>query len=339
VAARRRADGCEETGSEHLIAVPGGTKEVTPALRIVFFGTPEFAVPALRALLAGNDDVVAVVCQPDKPAGRGQHLTPPPVKELALEMGVDVLQPAKLRTPDFAEVLLPLAPNLIVVAAYGKILPPSILDLPQYGCINVHASLLPKYRGAAPIQWAIRRGEERTGVTIMQMNERMDAGDILFQHETPIGPHETYGELQERLAELGVTALMDTIGRLHAGAVTRTPQREADMTLAPMIKKDEGRIDWAQPATVLARMTRAFNPWPSAYTHLDGKLLKIHRAHPTPAATHAAPGTVTATADTLAVATGDGVLVIDELQLEGRKRLAAADFVRGGLKTGTVLGS
>jgi len=311
---------------------------VTPPPRIVFFGTPEFAVPSLRALLASEDQVVGVVCQPDKPAGRGQHVTPPPVKELALEAGVPFLQPAKLRTPNFAEVLRPLAPDLIVVAAYGKILPKSILDLPQYGCVNVHASLLPKYRGAAPIQWAILRGEERSGVTIMQMNERMDAGDILLQQDTPIATHETYGELQARLAERGAAALMEAIGRLHTGTLTRTPQREAEMTLAPLIKKDDGRIDWTHSASSIARMARAFNPWPSAFTQLDGKLLKIHRAHDIATPTNAAPGTVMATTEAITVATGDGVLGIDELQLEGRKRLTAAEFGRGSIKAGTVLG-
>jgi methionyl-tRNA formyltransferase len=308
-------------------------------LKIVFFGTPEFAVPSLRALLAGSDPLVGVVCQPDKPAGRGQQLAAPPVKRVALEAGVQVLQPQKLRTPDFAELLRPLAPDLIVVAAYGKILPKSILDLPRHGCINVHASLLPKYRGAAPIQWAILRGEERSGVTIMQMNERMDAGDILLQRETPIGPDETHGELQARLAELGAAALIEALARLRAGTLTAVPQCEADMTLAPMIKKEDGRIDWTQPAVAIACMVRAFNPWPSAFTFLGDKLLKIHKAHATAAAGTASPGTITALHDGISIATGSGTLVLQELQLEGRKRLSAADFVRGGhITVGAALG-
>lgn len=307
-------------------------------LRLIFFGTPEFAVPSLRVLLAGSDPVVAVVCQPDKPAGRGQHLTAPPVKQVAREAGVTVLQPEKLRTPDFAETLRPLAPDLIVVAAYGKILPRSLLELPRYGCINVHASLLPQYRGAAPIQWAIVRGEVRTGVTIMQMNERMDAGDILLQRETAIGADETYGELQTRLAQLGAEALHDALTQLHTGSLPKRPQRESQMTLAPMIKKEDGRIDWTQPAAHIARVVRAFNPWPSAFTYLDGKLLKVHQAHPIAAAA-VPPGTVTKTGDGIAVATGQGTLVLTELQLEGRKRLHATDFARGGaIKVGTTLG-
>lgn len=309
-------------------------------LRIVFFGTPEFAVPSVRALLAGSDPVVGVVCQPDKPAGRGRRVTMPPVKQLALECLLPVLQPEKLRAPEFLDALRVWAPEIIIVAAYGKILPKVVLDLPPHGCINVHASLLPKYRGAAPIQWAILRGEERTGVTIMRMNERMDAGDILLQEETPIGPQETYGELQARLADLGAAALMQAVRQLHAAALTGRAQIEEQMTLAPMIQKEQGRIDWSQPAVAIARMVRAFNPWPSAFTAVDGKLLKVHRAHATPQRTDALAGTVTQVENGIAVAAGDGALVLDEVQLEGRKCLAAAAFARGGaLKLGTVLGA
>jgi methionyl-tRNA formyltransferase len=313
---------------------------VTAQLRLVFFGTPQFAVPSLRALLAGTDPVVGVVCQPDKPAGRGQRLNVPPVKQAALEAQVPVLQPEKLRSPEFLEALRQWAPDLIVVAAYGRILPKTVLDLPAHGCINVHGSLLPKYRGAAPVQWAILRGEETTGVTIMQMNERMDAGDILLQRETRIRSEETYGELQARLAEIGARALMEAIAQLHAGTIQARAQREEDVTLAPIIKKEDGCIDWTQPATAIARRVRAFNPWPSAFTYLDGKLLKIHRAHPDAGRSTAAPGSVVQPHGDLAVATGDGVLVLDELQLEGRKRLSVAEFARGGgIKVGTVLGS
>jgi methionyl-tRNA formyltransferase len=307
-------------------------------MRIVFFGTPEFAVPSLRALLSGHDAVVGVVCQPDKPAGRGQHLAAPPVKRLALEAGVPVVQPEKLRTPEAGDALRAWKPDLIVVAAYGRILPAPILELPEHGCINVHASLLPQYRGAAPIQWAILRGEETTGVTIMQMNERMDAGDILLQRATPIGADETYGELQTRLAHLGAEALCDTIAQLHAGTLSRRTQRHEDMTLAPMVRKADGRIAWTTPAIDIARMVRAFNPWPSAFTALDDKLLKIHRAHASATTTTAAPGTVAAIDQGIAVATGEGTLVLEELQLEGRKRLRAAEFVHGGgIRIGTVL--
>jgi methionyl-tRNA formyltransferase len=312
---------------------------VDKRFRIVFFGTPEFAVPTLRALLAGPARLVGVVCQPDKPAGRGQHLAIPPVKQVALEAGVPVLQPENLRVPEAIATLTAWAPDLIVVAAYGKILPKSILDLPRFGCINVHASILPKYRGAAPIQRAILRGETRTGVTIMRMNERMDAGDILLAVETEIGPDETYGALQTRLAELGAPALCEAVARLHAGTLVGQPQCETDMTLAPMIKKEDGRIDWRQPAIVLARRVRAFNPWPSAFTHLGGKQLKIHRAHADSLYRKSPPGTVVSVSNGICVATGEGTLVLDEVQLEGRKRLPAVEFSRGSIKVGVVLGA
>ncbi len=307
-------------------------------LRIVFFGTPEFALPSLQALIAGRDPVIGVVCQPDKPAGRGQQLAAPPVKQAALRAGLQVFQPDKLRAPDALETLASWAPDLIVVAAYGKILPKVVLDLPPRGCINVHASLLPKYRGAAPIQWAILRGEKHTGVTIMRINERMDAGDILLHEPTDIGPRETYGELQARLADIGALALMKAIAGLHSGTLLPQPQQEDEMTLAPMIRKEEGRIDWAQPAAYLERMVRAFSPWPSAYTSLGTKQLKIHQAHIASSTAGAVPGAVVALREGIAVATGDGVLVLDEVQLEGRKRLPAADFARGAVKVGMVLG-
>jgi methionyl-tRNA formyltransferase len=311
---------------------------VNKLLRIVFFGTPEFAVPSLRALHAGRDPVMGVVCQPDKPAGRGQQLTVPPVKRAALRAELAVFQPEKLRAPETLETLASWAPDLIVVVAYGKILPKLILELPQLGCINVHASLLPKYRGAAPIHWAILRGEERTGITIMCMNERMDAGDVLLQKEVDIGPQETCGELQARLAEGGARLLMEAIARLHAGTLMRQPQQEDQMTLAPMIKKEDGRIDWTQPAAHIARMVRAFNPWPSAFTCLGGKQLKIHRAHAEAWRPAAQPGAVLRAEKGVSVATGEGTLVLDEVQLEGRKRLSAAEFARGAIKVGIVLG-
>jgi methionyl-tRNA formyltransferase len=319
----------------HSRAISGSVNNL---LRIVFFGTPEFAVPSLRALLTGRDPVIGVVCQPDKPAGRGQQLTVPPVKRAALRAGLPVFQPEKLRVPETLETLASWAPDLIVVAAYGKILPKLVLELPPLGCINVHASLLPKYRGAAPIQWAILRGEERTGITIMCMNERMDAGDVLLQQETDIGPQETYGEVQARLAEMGAHVLMETIARLHAGTLMPQPQHEDEMTLAPMIKKEDGRIDWMQPAVQISRRVRAFNPWPSAFTSLGGKQLKIHRAHTEVSPPTAPPGTVLRAGEGIAVATGEGTLVLDELQLEGRKRLSAAEFARGAVKVGMVLG-
>ena len=307
-------------------------------LRIVFFGTPEFAVPSLRALLDGLDSVVGVVCQPDKPAGRGQRLVAPPVKQLAQEHQVTVLQPARLRTPEPLAALEKLQPDLIVVAAYGKILPPTMLALPRHGCINVHASLLPKYRGAAPIQWAILRGETVTGITIMQMNEGMDTGDVLLQRRTTIDDQETYGELQSRLAELGATALLEALERLKRGELRPQPQDDRAATMAPMIDKEDGRLDWRRPAVELARFVRAFNPWPSAFTTIDGALLKIHRARAVDARA-GSPGTVLRADEVILVGCGEGALQLDELQLAGRRRLPAADFLRGvRLKPGTQLG-
>lgn len=313
---------------------------MTDPFRIVFFGTPEFAVPSLRALRAGADSVVGVVCQPDRPAGRGQQLQAPPVKLAAVEAGIPVLQPLKIRTPEFLDELRAWAPDLIVVAAYGRILPRTILDLPRLGCINVHASLLPKYRGAAPIQWAILRGEVRTGVTIMRLVEELDAGDMLLQREIDIGAGETYGELQTRLADLGAAALHEALALLHAGTLVATPQVHEQATLAPPLEKEQGRIDWCKSAVEIARQVRAFNPWPSAFTHIEGKLLKIHRAHAAAAAdSDRAPGTVLSSGAEIRIATGDGALVLDELQLEGRKRLAAAEFSRGGApRPGVILG-
>ncbi|MBI1816856.1 MAG: methionyl-tRNA formyltransferase [Deltaproteobacteria bacterium] len=307
-------------------------------LRIVFFGTPEFAVPSLRALLDGEDEVVGVVCQPDKPAGRGHKLGTSPIKDLASARALPVLQPPKLRAEDAFTALRELRPDLIVVAAYGKILPPSFLTLPRLGCINVHASLLPKYRGAAPIQWAILHGETVTGITVMQMNEGMDTGDVLLQSETPIGDDETYGELQTRLADLGAAALQQALSSLKRGELHARPQDDAAATAAPMIQKEDGRIDWSRRAIDIARAVRAYNPWPSATTTLDGTLLKIHRAH-VMATNSDAPGTVHVRGSEIVVACGERALRIEQLQLAGRKSLSAAEFLHGGrIPSGARLG-
>lgn len=308
--------------------------------RVVFFGTPEFAVPALQALLDGPDSVVGVICQPDKPAGRGQQLQAPPVKRLALERGLPVAQPAKVKTEELPNLLRGWAPDLGVVAAYGRILPNPVLELPRLGCINVHASLLPKYRGAAPIQWALLEGEAVTGVTIMRMNERMDEGDTLLQRAMPIAAGESYGALQQRLAQLGGDALMEALAALHAGTLAATPQDHTQATYARMIRKADGAIDWQSPAAAIAQRVQAFNPWPSAYTTHKDRMLKIHRARPASGAAGAAAGTVLAIGESIRVATGDGVLDIDELQLEGKRALPARDFSRGGgLAVGDRLGA
>ena len=303
-------------------------------------GTPAFACTILEALIARPDPVVGVVCQPDKPRGRGLGVVAPEVKVLAEAHGLPVLQPDRLRPPAAQDALRALAPDLIVVAAYGKILPPAILTLPPHGCINVHASLLPRHRGAAPITWAIMTGDATTGVTIMAMNEGMDEGDMLLVRDTPIGAEETGGELTARLADLGAQALGEAIDGLKAGRITPTPQPATGVTLAPRIEREHCRIDWARPATELARQIRALAPAPSAFTTLGGRLLKVHRAAAEPESRTEAPGTVLAAGTSgIAVATGAGTRRLLEVQLEGRRRLGAGEFVAGSrLAPGACLG-
>lgn len=304
-------------------------------------GTPEFACPSLAALLARRDPVVGVVCQPDKPQGRGLSVEAPPVKRLALAHGVPVLQPPRLREPDAIAALQALAPDLIVVAAYGKILPRVLLDLPPQGCINVHASLLPRHRGAAPIQHAILAGDARTGVTIMAMNEVMDAGDIRLMCDVPIADDDTGGSLTERLAQLGASALDDAIDQLHAGTLPRHPQPADGITFAPRIERAHAQLDWSRDAAALARVVRAFQPAPVAFTTWNGTVLRVHRALAVAWEGNAPPGTVIRANPTgIVVATGQGALQLTEVQLEGRKRLPVAAFLAGArLAPGTCLGA
>lgn len=298
-------------------------------MRVAFFGTPEFAAIALEAIVAGSDTVVGVVCQPDKPAGRGQRLTPPAVKVVAETHGLPVEQPASVRTEAFLSTLRAWNPDVIVVAAYGRILPPAVLALPRFGCINIHASLLPRHRGAAPIQWAIAHGDAVTGITIMQMDEGMDTGAILLQRETPIAPDETAGSLHDRLARIGASAIREALAALADHTLTSTPQDDAAATHAPMLRKDDGRIDWTRPAVEIERRIRAFDPWPSAFTQWNGRRLRLFRARVARQDEPSAAGTIVAVGDSLRIATGAGCLECDELQLEGRKRLPAPEFVRG----------
>jgi len=304
-------------------------------------GTPAFACPILEALIARPDPVVGVVCQPDRPRGRGLGVTAPEVKQLAETHGIPVLQPERLRPPAVLDQLSALAPDLIVVAAYGKILPPALLTLPPQGCINVHASLLPRHRGAAPIAWAILAGDAVTGVTIMAMNEGMDEGDILLVRDTPIGADETGGELAARLSALGAQAIGEAIDGRKAGRIRPTPQPATGITMAPRIAREHCRIDWTRPAIELARQIRALAPAPSAFTTLGGRLLKAHRAAAEAETSSAAPGTVIAAGPSgIAIATGAGTLRLLEVQLEGRRRLGAAEFVAGSrLAPGTCLGT
>lgn len=297
--------------------------------RVVFFGTPEIAVPTLARLLR-DAEVRAVVAQPDRPRGRGQKVGAPPTKVLAALTGVPVLQPLKMKDPALWETLASFGADVFVVIAYGRILPPAILGIPPRGCVNVHASLLPAYRGAAPIQWAILRGEKRTGVTLMQMDEGLDTGPMLARVETPIGPDETAGELGARLGELGAGLLGDELPAIVAGTLPPEPQDGRHATHAPLLDKESGRLRFDRPAQELHDLVRGMNPWPSATTTLQGKLLKVHRTRPAPGEPAGAPGTIVAAGgDGIWVACADGALVLTEVQLEGRQRMRAGDFVAG----------
>lgn len=299
---------------------------------IVFMGTPDFAVPVLRALInAPGREVTAVFTQPDKPRGRSGKLQMTPVKELALENGIPVYQPVRIRQGESLEILKRIAPDVIVVAAFGQIIPKDILELPRYGCINVHASLLPAYRGAAPIQWAILRGEKESGVTTMRMGTGLDTGDMILKTVVPLAEDETGGSLFEKLSEAGADLLLDTLSALEEGrAVFEKQPEESPTPYAAMLKHESGRIDWSADAVSIERLVRAMDPWPSAYTTLEGKNLKIWKARTIDAHTDAVPGTITQVGkDQFTVQTGSGSLQILELQLEGKKRMMADAFLRG----------
>lgn len=302
-----------------------------PRPRSIFFGTPEFAVP-LVAATAKVTDLVAVVTQPDRPKGRGQELAPPPVKVWAQERGIPVFQPTKLRDGTLLEQLRPFAPDVAVVAAYGRILPKDLLDFPHSGCVNVHASLLPKYRGAAPIQWAIAEGETETGVTLMRMDEGLDTGDMISVMTLPIGEEDTAGTLHEKLSHLGADILERDLVRYVNGELTPVPQDHDRHTLAPILEKEHGRLDFHLPAATLAHRIRGFSPWPGAFTFLQPgqkELLKVIRAIPSEQTSSQPPGTVVSTKPLL-VSAGDGsVLELVEVQAEGKRRMAAQDFVAG----------
>lgn len=302
-------------------------------------GTPEFAVPSLQALIESEDEVITVITQSDKPKGRGLEVVPPPTKVLAEEHGVPVLQPQKIKTEEFFNELKKFNPDLICVAAYGKILPKNILDLPPYGCINVHASLLPKYRGAAPINWAIIRGEKVTGITTMKMDEGMDTGDMLLKKEVQVDDEDTGETLSEKLSHVGAELLIDTIRLLKKGELQPVQQDNSQATYAPMLKKEHGKIDWEKPAEEIRNLIRGTIPWPGAYTTIDGKLLKIHKARVSEGAGN--PGEVIKSdSGILRVSTGKGTLDLLELQLEGGKRLPAEEFLRGRrIKEGMVFGN
>ena len=300
-------------------------------MRIVFMGTPDFAAASLEALLKSDDSVVGIVTQPDRPKGRGQILTPSPVKIIAQRAQIPLLQPLKMKDPEFLQALAGWRPDLIVVAAFGRILPLVILSLPPRGCINVHGSLLPKYRGAGPIQWAIINGETETGITTMLMDEGMDTGAMLLQEPIPITADDTTGSLSPRLAELGGRLLIETIVRLKAGTLVPQPQDSSQATLAPLLKKEDGAIDWALPATALANRVRGLSPWPGAYTTVaGGERWTIWRALALPGSATSPPGVVVAiTNEAIHVATGEGVLVVMELQPANSRRMAVSQYLAG----------
>ncbi|WP_319526029.1 methionyl-tRNA formyltransferase [uncultured Desulfosarcina sp.] len=309
-------------------------------LKIVYMGTPDFAVPPLRALHESGYQVVAVVTQPDRPKGRGRKLAPPPVKKTAAAFGIQVIQPETVRSDDFHQRMRQLAPDLFVVVAFGQILAPSLLAIPSMGAVNVHASLLPRHRGAAPIQWAIIEGDAETGVTTMMMDKGMDTGDILLMEKTPIAAEETAVELHDRLSEMGAPLLLETLKRLQTGDLTPIPQNPAKATYAPMLKKTDGEIDWSQPAERIARRIRGMTPWPGAYTFSDGMRLKIFKARVLERDISVPPGTILeCMPGELRVATGKSALAISEIQGKSGKRMPIDDFLCGcRLPDGTCLG-
>ena len=307
-------------------------------MKIIFMGTPDFAVGTLRSLAEAGHEITLVVSQPDKPKGRGHAMVPTPVKVVAEELGIPVFQPVKIR--EAKDVLEKTEADVCVVAAFGQIIPASILHMKKYGCINVHASLLPKYRGAAPIQWAVIDGEKESGVTIMQMDEGLDTGDMLAKAIVPLDEKETGGSLFDKLSEAGGRLCVETLAKLEKGEIIPKKQGESPTAYASMLDKKMGNIDWNKSAVVIERLVRGLNPWPSAYTHLDGKTLKIWACDVLPqSASKGESGEILeVTKDAIHVQTGDGILVLREIQLAGKARMDAGAFLRGyKVVPGTVL--
>lgn len=304
-------------------------------MRIVYMGTPEIAAVILNTLLEDKKDVIAVVTQPDKPKGRGKEMASPPVKELAMKYNIPIYQPKKVKEPEFLEILKELNPDMIIVAAFGQILPKAILELPKYGCINVHASLLPKYRGSAPIQWVIINGEKTTGVTIMHMDTGVDTGDMILKEEVEIAEDETGGSLHDKIAAAGGKALLKALQQIENGTAAREKQDDGNCFYAKMLDKTMGELDFSKSAVILERLIRGLNPWPSAYTHFEGKTLKIWSAKVVDTIDQKdnidlPNGTVAKVdKDSFYIKTGNGYLKIMEVQLEGKKRMQTADFLRG----------
>ncbi|MBH1941348.1 methionyl-tRNA formyltransferase [Mobilitalea sibirica] len=309
-------------------------------MKLIFMGTPDFAAVILKKMIEVGHEVIAVVTQPDKVKGRGKEMSFPPVKEVALEHNLKVYQPTKVREPDFVQKIREMQPEVIVVAAFGQLLPKELLDIPPYGCINVHGSLLPKYRGAAPIQYSIIDGEKETGITIMYMDVKLDTGDMILQKSLTIAPDETGGSLHDRMAVLGADLLAEALDQIKEGTAKRIPQDDSKATYVKIIDKSMGNIDFSLSAEQIERLIRGLNPWPSAFTHLDGKTLKLWVAQVEDTDVKAEPGEVIEIRkDAIVVMTGKGALILKELQLEGKKRMSADAFLRGySLSKGTKLG-
>lgn len=300
-------------------------------MRIVFMGTPDFSVPTLEALVASEHEVVGVVTQPDKPKGRGKEIHMSPVKECALQHNIPVYQPVRARDEAFVDEMRALNPDVMVVIAFGQILPKSLLELPKYGCVNIHASLLPKYRGAAPIQWAVINGDEETGITTMMMDVEMDTGDMLEKTVVKLDTEETGGSLFDRLSLLGGDLILSTLSKLEKGEITPVPQDHEKATYVKKISKSMGDIDWTMDAVSIERLVRGLNPWPSAFTRWNGKMLKIWEAKvlPDPDVKLPCGSVISASDEGLKIQTGAGVLCVTSLQLEGKKRMDTAAFLRG----------
>ena len=299
-------------------------------MRVIFMGTPDFAVGTLEEIIKAGHEVALVVTQPDKPKGRGNAVQFTPVKECALAHDIPVFTPSKVRESENIEYLRKIGADIIIVAAFGQILPKAILDMPKYGCVNVHASLLPKYRGAAPIQWAVINGDEVSGVTIMRMNEGIDTGDMIAKREFRLAEDETGGSLFDKLAELGAKLCVETMEMIENGTAVYTPQDSEAATHTSMIRKEMGDISWNRSAVDIERLIRGLNPWPSAYTHLDGKTFKIWKAQIISEGTEYNPGCIVKVGkNELWVQTGEGILSLLEVQIEGKKRMDIGSFLRG----------
>ncbi|WP_148549769.1 methionyl-tRNA formyltransferase [Paraclostridium bifermentans] len=310
-------------------------------MKIVFMGTPEFAVPCLQKIIDEGHEVVAVVTQPDKPKGRGKKLAMPPVKELALKYDIPVYQPLKAREESFVDTLKEMNPELIVVVAFGQILPKSILDIPKYGCVNVHASLLPRYRGAAPLNWVIINGEEKTGVTTMYMDEGLDTGDMILKSEIPLDDEITAGELHDKMMIDGAKVLKETIDLIEKGEAPREKQSNEDTCYSPIMNKSLGNIDWKKSAIDIHNLVRGINPWPSAYTTYEGQTMKIWKTKVIDKNSDKDPGTIISVdKEGINVSTSEGIVQIKEIQMAGKKRMEVPEYIKGNnINTDIILGS